>query len=145
MIFVILGLVLIFGFVQLISDDSSTCNRIIWGIIDVVLVVAIVICANIAPPVEFSENRTLVEVYELEKIDEENFVCKGEDYYYYSLVNRTDLYFQESEICEIIEEGQCNLPRIEKYKRDRKTTFWSFNWGSRTEYVFYVPVGSVTE
>lgn len=46
----------------------------------------------------------------------------------------------------VVEEEECDNPRIVEYKQYAKPTFWSFGWGNRKEsIIFYIPKNSLID
>ena len=44
----------------------------------------------------------------------------------------------------VVEEEECDNPRVVEYKQYAKPTFWTFGWGSRKEtIIFYIPKNSL--
>ena len=44
----------------------------------------------------------------------------------------------------VVEEEECDNPRVVEYKQYAKPTFWTLGWGSRKEtIIFYIPKNSL--
>lgn len=95
-------------------------------------------------PVTYEESE-LTSSNKLIAIDNDLYVYQMKDHYYCSISNQTEPYGIHIDDCKIVEEVECQLPRVEIYKSDAKVSFWHLFASKKIEYVIYVPVGTVTD
>ncbi len=166
--FIIIGFILVFCFMlfairkEMIAGDAI-CDAIIICLIGI-LAGLFIPTGGYNPPKEVQtiELQALPSQTSSDKKDENYVLVISNNEYLYSLPiesehaeNGSKAYTTKtvsedsniagSTVIEVIEEENCQTPRLTEYLQKSKITFWSFGLLHRkTTYVFYVPEGTVT-
>lgn len=94
----------------------------------------------------FQSSRELTPISD----DESVYVLTSNGNYTYEITYPTSKGPVEESItissyfCTIIKEENCTTPRIEKYISEPQITFWKIGRTPKTEYIIYVPKGTVS-
>lgn len=158
MIFLIFAIIATFSIIAYcISRKLTNRPNIISsfsGGITVLCAIAIMMFSIISHfiPMEYIDEKEFISSVEITpiSIEEKDFcIIDQSNQYYYFVSYKTSNGTQNDKIplakkdCIIHEESNCEVPRIEKYSREFKMSFWHLSGEPKIEYDIYIPTGTI--